>query len=260
LVVRFLENSKTVIASGDAYARELVAQGLAPEEAREKAAAQGQTLFPARSLYESLGVSARVWRTWAMVWIYFTTFGGFIGLTAWFPTYWRSYFGVSAVTAGLLTGAYSIRTSLVRIVGGMLSDELEQGGENTATLALLILLAGSLVMVGSQQFELAVPGIFLLAVGMGLSNAAVFKLVPQTVPHAVGRVAGWVGGTGRARGLCYPAGARLRGPQPGKERVCHRLYSFRFLGIVFALAWILKYARETPGYEPSTASLGVLTP
>ena len=54
-----------------------------------------------------------------LVWVYFTTFGGFIALTAWLPTYWHSYFGVSAVKAGLLTAVYSVLTSAIRIGGGM---------------------------------------------------------------------------------------------------------------------------------------------
>ena len=193
-----------------------------------------------------------------MVWIYFTTFGGFIALTAWFPTYWRSYFGVSAITAGLLTGAYSILTSLVRIVGGMLSDELEQGGENTATLALLILLAGSLVMVGSQQFELAVPGFVLLAVGMGLCNAAVFKMVPQAVPHAVGGAAGWVGGLGALGGFVIPPVLGFAVRNLGKNGYAIGFIVFVFLALFsLSMAWILKYARETPVSELASSPLGV---
>ena len=63
-----------------------------------------------------------------MVWIYFTTFGGFMALTAWLPTYWTSFFGVSVITAGLLTAAFSILASLVRVVGGILADKLQEGG------------------------------------------------------------------------------------------------------------------------------------
>ncbi len=66
------------------------AAGLAPEEARREARARGQELFPTGSLKDSLKASARVWRTWALVGIYFTTFGGFIALTAWLPTYWKN--------------------------------------------------------------------------------------------------------------------------------------------------------------------------
>ena len=245
----------------NAWYFQLTAQGVSPDEARATAAAQGQTLFPARSLRESLQVSARVWRTWAMVWIYFTTFGGFIALTAWFPTYWKAYFGVSAITAGLLTGAYSILTSLVRIVGGMLSDELEDGGENTATLALLILLAGSLVMVGSTQFELAVPGFVLLAVGMGLCNAAVFKMVPQAVPHAVGGAAGWVGGLGALGGFVIPPVLGFAVRNLGKSGYAIGFIVFVFLALFsLSMAWILKYARETPVAEPARSPIAMPQP
>ena len=229
----------------NAWYFQLLAQGVPPDQARPIAARHGQTLFPARSLQESLRASARVWRTWALVLIYFTTFGGFIALTAWFPTYWKAFFGVSAVTAGLLTGLYSILASLVRIVGGVLSDKLEEGGENTAILALLILLAGSLVMVGSQQFELAVPGIVLLAFGMGLSNAAVFKIVPQAVPQAVGGAAGWVGGLGALGGFIIPPLLGLAVRNLGKPGYAIGFIVFVFLALVsLSMAWIMKYAHE----------------
>ena len=43
-----------------------------------------------------------------------------------------------------------------------------------------------------------------MAIGMGISNAAVFKLVPQEVPEAVGGAAGWVGGLGAFGGFVIP--------------------------------------------------------
>lgn len=224
---------------------QLIARGKSPEEARSLAAQRGQTLFPARSLPESLRASARVWRTWALVWIYFTTFGGFIALTAWFPTYWKSFFGVSAVTAAILTGVYSVLASLVRIAGGILSDRLEEGGENTAILGLFILLAGSLLMVGSQQFELAVPAILLLAFGMGLCNAAVFKIVPQAVPQAVGGAAGWVGGLGALGGFAIPPVLGFAVRSLGKNGYAIGFVVFVFLALFsLSMAWIMKYTQE----------------
>jgi NNP family nitrate/nitrite transporter-like MFS transporter len=178
----------------NAWYFQLTSRGVAPEQARQIASERGQSLFPTGTLAQSLRHSAGAWRTWALVLIYFTTFGGFIALTAWLPIYWSSFFGVSAITAGLLTALYSVLTSVVRIIGGILSDHLREGGENTAILALLIMMAGALVMVNSQQLELALPGILLLAFGMGICNAAVFKIVPQSVPR---RWAGrWDGSAG----------------------------------------------------------------
>lgn len=219
------------------------------EEARRGARELGQTLFPAGSLKESLRISARAWKTWALVGVYFTTFGGFVALTAWLPTYWQAFHGASPITAGLLTAAFSILTSLVRIAGGVLSDQLHEGGENTAILALLIMIVGALVMTGSQQFELAVPGEILLAIGMGISNAAVFKLVPQAVPQAVGGAAGWVGGLGAFGGFVLPPVMAFAVRDLGQSGYPIGFIVFVFLAL-FSLAtvWVLKYTRGSAAF------------
>jgi len=223
------------------------AKGASDQEAKREAIRRGQGLFPAAGFKETLRTSARVWKTWALVWLYFTTFGGFIALTAWLPTYWHSYFGVGLVLAGVLTAVYSILASAIRIIGGVLSDLLQQGGENTAILALLIMLMGALVMTSTTQFELAVPGEILLAIGMGICNAAVFKMVPQKVPHAVGGAVGWVGGLGALGGFVIPPvmGFAVR-------NLGHRGYPIGFVVFIFlalfslSMTWILKYTQDVP--------------
>jgi NNP family nitrate/nitrite transporter-like MFS transporter len=229
----------------NAWFFQLVERGIPAGEARQISRERGQTLFPAGSLKDSLRISARVWKTWALVWIYFTTFGGFIALTAWLPTYWKSYYGVSVITAGLLTALYSILTSVIRIVGGIISDRLERGGENTAILALLIMLVGALVMTGTTQFELALPGEILLAIGMGVCNAAVFKLVPQAVPQAVGGAAGWVGGLGALGGFILPPVMGFAVSDLGKRGYPIGFIVFVFLSIfALSMVWIMKYTQE----------------
>ncbi len=225
---------------------QLLEGGIPAAEARVRARELGQDLLPARSLAESLRVSARVWRTWALVWIYFTTFGGFIALTAWFPIYWTQFFGVSPVKAGMLTAAFSILASLIRVAGGVLSDQLQEGGENTAILALLIALVGALVMTGSRQFELSVPGEILLAIGMGICNAAVFKMVPQAAPQAVGGAAGWVGGLGAFGGFVIPPAMAFAVRDLGPSGYAIGFVTFVFLTLFsLSMAWILKYTRES---------------
>jgi NNP family nitrate/nitrite transporter-like MFS transporter len=232
----------------NAWYFQLRKQGVEPQEARSRAAEQGQTLFPAGSLMDSLRISARVWRTWALVWIYFTTFGGFIALTAWLPTYWQSFYGMTALKAGLLTALYSLLTSLVRIGGGLLSDQLREGGENTAILALFIMMAGGLVMTTASQYELAIPGVVLLGFGMGICNAAVFKLVPQEVPQAVGGAAGWVGGLGALGGFVIPPALGFAVHDLGQRGYAIGFIVFVFLALFsLSMAWVLKYTREVPG-------------
>jgi NNP family nitrate/nitrite transporter-like MFS transporter len=232
---------------------QLRAQGQDAAAARLQAAAHGQALFPAGSLKDSLAASARVWRTWALVLIYFTTFGGFIALTAWLPTYWTANFGMTAIQAGMLTALYSVLTSLIRILGGVVSDKLREGGENTAILALVIMLMGALVMIGARDYQLAIPGEILLAFGMGICNAAVFKMVPQAVPKAVGGAAGWVGGLGAFGGFAIPPMLAFAVRDLGKNGYAIGFVVYLFLALLsLFMAWLLKYADDT-AIEPGAA-------
>lgn len=227
----------------NAWYFQLREQGLPPEEARRLAAAYGQELFPSASLIEGLRISARKWRTWVLVFMYFTTFGGFVALTAWLPIYWSSYYGLGAVAAGALTALYSIFTSVVRIFGGHMSDVLEKGGENTAILALLIMVNGAMLMTVTDKFEVAVPAILLMALGMGICNAAVFKIVPQEVPEAVGGAAGWVGGLGALGGFVIPPIMGFAVRQHGEMGYPLGFITFVVIGFfALSLVWILKYS------------------
>ncbi len=181
---------------------QLRAQGVAPEQARRQAADHGQELFPARSTVESLAIAARIWRTWALVAIYFLSFGGFIALTAWLPTYWKEYYAAGTVAATSLTVMYSLLASLARVPGGAISDRI--GGERTLAFFLSITLAGAVIMTASHRYEVSILGIAVMAVGMGVVNGAVFKLVPLYVKEAIGGGAGWVGGLGAFGGFSIP--------------------------------------------------------
>jgi NNP family nitrate/nitrite transporter-like MFS transporter len=187
----------------NAWYFQLRRQGLGSEQARLEARERyGQELFPKQRVLDSLKTSASVWQTWALVVIYFTTFGGFMALTGWLPKYWQSFHGIELAAAGALTAMYSVLASLTRISGGKVSDTL--GGENTAGLSLCVALAGAVIMSLSSLLLLSVVGILMMAVGMGVGNAAVFKLVPQEIPQAIGGAAGWIGGLGAFGGFIIP--------------------------------------------------------
>jgi NNP family nitrate/nitrite transporter-like MFS transporter len=186
----------------NAYYFQLIKKGVDRDTAIQKARELGQELFPSGNVVDSLRKSAKKSSTWALVVVYFTTFGGFIALTAWFPTYWALFYGLSPVMAGVLTAAYSILTSAIRVWGGKLSDQF--GGEWVARMSLAILGAGALIITLSQNLYLSLLAAIVMAVGMGIANAAVFKLVPAYVPEAVGGAAGWVGGLGAFGGFAIP--------------------------------------------------------
>ena len=186
----------------NAYFFQLREKGSSVEAARSQAASFGQEIFPRGGARQSLVTAARNWRTWLLVAIYFTTFGGFIALTAWFPTYWKSFFALSAVAAGGRTALFSITASAVRVLGGTIADRI--GGERTAILSLALTLVGASLMTFSGSMSFSILGMMLMAVGMGVANAAVFKLMPQYVKEAVGGAAGWVGGLGAFGGFIIP--------------------------------------------------------
>ena len=163
----------------------------------------GEELIPSGNVMESLKRAGSNWRTWILTMFYFVTFGGFIALTVWFPTYWREYFGTSLVLAGFLTALYSLSASILRVLGGFTSDRI--GGEKTVFLSFVVVAVGAFLMiVASRSMAMAVSGVILLALGMGFANAAVFKLVPKYTPETVGGAAGIVGGLGAFGGFVIP--------------------------------------------------------
>ena len=187
----------------NAWYFQLIDKGINKDEAKEIASKEyGQELFPKGKASETLLISAKSWKTWALVFIYFTTFGGFLALTGWFPNYWMTYFGLNMKVAGLLTALYSILTSLTRIYGGKVADK--NGGEITTIVSLGIALVGAICMTFASTMTLAIIGIILLAIGMGVANAAVFKIVPNAVPEAMGGASGWIGGLGALGGFLIP--------------------------------------------------------
>lgn len=220
--------------------------GLDAETATARAVTRGQELFPSSSLAGGLKISARKWRTWVLVLVYFTSFGGFVSLTAWLPTYWKSYFHVTPVVAGLLTGLFAILSSGIRIVGGVMSDHLRRGGENTAILALLIMLNGAALLTVTDKFEVAVPAVLLMAMGMGICSAAVFKMVPQEVPEAVGGATGWVGGIGAFGGFVIPPIMGYAVRQHGEQGYPLGFVTFIVLALLgLSVTWVLKYSDES---------------
>ena len=181
----------------------LETQELPRDESIKLAKQAGEELIPSGQFVSSLKKSATIWRNWALVALYFTSFGGFLALTTWFPTYWSLYHGLDLGSAAILTAVlFSLLASFVRVGGGQLSDKF--GGENIASASFLLILIGAAIMMMTGSFLLDVAGGVIIGTGMGLGNAAVFKLVARYVPEAVGGASGWVGGLGAFGGFVVP--------------------------------------------------------
>lgn len=175
--------------------------------------------------------------------IYFTTFGGFIAMTSWLPTYWTAFFGVSTVAAGMYTAIYSISTSLLRVVGGGVADRM--GGERTVQLALMAMLIGAGGLSLSHDPVLSIVATLIMALGMGVANAAVFKLVAKEVPQAVGGASGWVGGLGAFGGFALPPILSIFVRLQGQDGYATGFLTYVAIGLIaFVLALALSRAHS----------------
>jgi len=189
--------------SHDAYYFQMFHNGVEREESVSVSKELGQELIPSGQLVEALKKSAKIGRTWALVILYFTSFGGFLALTVWFPTYWIIFHGFDLKTAALLGGVgFSLLASFIRVYGGHLSDKI--GGEKAAIMSFGLVIIGASVLMFAEAFTLSLIGELFIGAGMGIANAAVFKLVAKYVPEAVGGASGWVGGLGAFGGFAVP--------------------------------------------------------
>ncbi len=192
-----------LIYARDAYFFQLRQHGLDVEQSRKIAREHGEELFPTGTVWQAIIIAAEDTRTWGLVILYFVSFGGFLALTAWFPTYWINLHQMDFRAAGVIGGlGFSLLAAIVRVFGGMMSEKI--GGERTAILAFFLVLLGALVLTFLVNFYQDFAAELAIAVGMGLGNAAVFKMVPKYVPAAVGGASGLVGGLGALGGFIIP--------------------------------------------------------
>lgn len=223
----------------NAFYFQLRNKGLLPNEAKHEAECRGQELFPQGGVWKGLLKAARIWKTWPLVFLYFTTFGGFLALTVWFPTYWQDYFSKSLTTAGGLTMVYSVLSSVIRVPGGILADRI--GGVATLIISMSITLIGAIILVFVNSFWMAITGLLLMSIGMGVNNAGVFKLVPIYIEKAVGGGSGWVGGLGALGGFAIPPIMGVFVEYFGKPGYSYGFYIFIGLSVLsLGLIYLLK--------------------
>ncbi|MBX3606018.1 MAG: NarK/NasA family nitrate transporter [Piscinibacter sp.] len=140
---------------------------------------------------------------WAFSLIYVVTFGGFIGLASFLPTYFHDQFKVTKVEAGQLTMLATLMGSAVRVVGGYISDRI--GG--IATLSgVLIAVAGTLVLCGLTGGSVAATTLlFMLCfASLGAGNGALFQLVPLRWPLTTAVAGSMIGEVGALGGGFIP--------------------------------------------------------
>ncbi len=155
---------------------------------------------PARRWGDYLRPLARP-RSWALSLYYFLTFGGFVAMALSLPVLLTEQFHLGKVDAGFRTAGFIALATACRPLGGVLSDRV--GGARVLSVVFPVTAVCALLMAWPTMPAFTI-GALGMAAAIGLGNGAVFKLVPEFFPTAVGSVTGLVGAAGGLGGFFPP--------------------------------------------------------
>jgi NNP family nitrate/nitrite transporter-like MFS transporter len=139
---------------------------------------------------------------WVLSLFYFLTFGGFVAMSVYLPTFLVDAYGLGRADAAARAAGFTVVATIGRPIGGVLADRWGGApvlnGVFVGVALLPILLAFQPGMVWITVAFLAIAAAF------GLGNGAVFKLVAQAFPKETGAVTGLVGAAGGLGGFFPP--------------------------------------------------------
>lgn len=191
---------------------------------------------PLRSMLSPL----RAVRTWRFGLYYVVVFGAYVALALWLPAYYRKVYHLPLATAALLTAGFIFPASLLRPLGGWLSDRF---GPRAVTYAVFVMMLLACVPLAAPDRSLGFhvgPGLFfafveVLGVGMGLGKASVYKYIPEYFPDDVGATGGLVGTLGALGGFVLPLTFGALETSTGKPESCFWVMLFL---ILTCLVWL----------------------
>ena len=162
-------------------------------------------------------------RVWRFSLYYVAVFGAYVALSSALPKYYETQYGVELWLAGLLTALFIFPASLLRPVGGWMSDKIGARRIMYWTFGLMLFSTGVLMMPsGFITIDVATSKaadgtaeilpwhlglwaftffVVLLGCSMGIGKAAVYKHIPEYFPKDVGAVGGLVGMLGALGGF-----------------------------------------------------------
>ncbi len=151
---------------------------------------------------------ARVWRFGLY---YVIVFGAYVALSLWLPTYYQAVYHLPLSQAALLTAAFIFPASLLRPVGGWLSDRYGARPVTTGVFIVMLLACAPLCLApasngGPISLGACLFFVEIVGISMGIGKASVYKYISAYFPGDVGAVGGLVGSLGGLGGFFLPIG------------------------------------------------------
>lgn len=161
-----------------------------------------QTSGGAKTLKESLSV-LKFKETWLLSIFYFLTFGTFVTFSSYLPTLLSELFSITGLAAGIRAAGFVVLATLIRPIGGYLSDRF--GAKKLLTIVFSgILLCSIFITFTIGNLVLFSVGCAIMAIMLGVGNGSVFKMVPEISSANTGAVTGIVGAIGGIGGFFPP--------------------------------------------------------
>ena len=175
---------------------------------------------------------------WAFNLIYIITFGGFIGLATFLPSFYYSQFHVTKVQAGSLTVLATLTGSATRVVGGWFADRI--GGIVTLSVVFLIAIAGLFGLMTAPSLTLTTLLFMLCFAALGAGNGATFQLVPLRWPITTAVAGSMIGEIGALGGSILPNLLGQSKLRTGSYTTGWVVYAALAFVILMMLLWISK--------------------
>lgn len=169
--------------------------------------------------------------SWLLSLYYFLTFGGFVAMAIYLPTFLTDLFDLTPRDAGLCTAGFIVLATAMRPIGGTLADKI--GGRRILAWVFPAVAVSGIFLSVPQMLPFTI-GALGMAAAIGLGNGAVFKLVPQHFPDSVGTVTGLVGAAGGLGGFFPPLLVGAIRKSTGSFS-----WGFLLLSVFAAICWIV---------------------
>jgi len=176
---------------------------------------------------------------WVFNLIYVITFGGFIGLSTFLPSFFYAQFHVTKIQAGQLTTLAALMGSGVRILGGYFADKI--GGILTLSIVFMFAIAALLASSAEPSLVMTTILFMLCFSAFGAGNGALFQLVPLRWPLNTAVAGSMIGEIGALGGAILPNAMGLSKTYTGSFATGFILYSVLAAGVLVTLQIMQRY-------------------
>jgi NNP family nitrate/nitrite transporter-like MFS transporter len=183
---------------------------------------------------------------WSFNLIYVITFGGFIGLSTFLPSFFYAEFGVTKVEAADLTMLAAVMGSAIRAVGGYAADRV--GGVAALCVVLMAVIGTFLALTATPSLVITTILFMLCFAALGAGNGALFQMVPLRWPANTAVASSMIGEIGALGGAILPNAMGLSKQYTGGFATGFLFYAaFSALVLAGLFVWQKKWTRTWVG-------------